>query len=95
MSLDTPVCPSFDLIINTPTRSSQVGHDVSHRGWQIDRGGQPQPQFSMGKGADGWAPWGTSIPIAKELCNSMNLRTRNRDHITHPGSTSSQLVDES
>ena len=32
----------------------QVGHDVSHRGWQIDRGGEPQPQFSMGKGADGW-----------------------------------------
>lgn len=33
-----------------------VGYDVSHRGWQIDRGGEPQPQFSMGKGADGWAP---------------------------------------
>ncbi|KAK7055373.1 fumarylacetoacetate hydrolase [Favolaschia claudopus] len=38
-----------------------VGHDVSHRGWQIDRGGLPQPQFSMGKGADGWAPWGPAI----------------------------------
>ncbi|TFK38406.1 hypothetical protein BDQ12DRAFT_605746 [Crucibulum laeve] len=38
-----------------------VGHDVSHRGWQIDRGGQPQPQYSMGKGADGWAPWGPAI----------------------------------
>ncbi|KAG6852949.1 hypothetical protein C0991_007929 [Blastosporella zonata] len=38
-----------------------VGHDVSHRGWQIDRGGEPQPQFSMGKGADGWAPWGPAI----------------------------------
>ncbi|PPQ77849.1 hypothetical protein CVT25_015343 [Psilocybe cyanescens] len=37
------------------------GHDVSHRGWQIDRGGQPQPQYSMGKGADGWAPWGPAI----------------------------------
>jgi len=37
------------------------GHDVSHRGWQIDRGGQPQPQFSMGKGADGWGPWGPAI----------------------------------
>ncbi|KAF8887406.1 hypothetical protein BD779DRAFT_1441029 [Infundibulicybe gibba] len=38
-----------------------VGHDVSHRGWQIDRGGLPQPQFSMGKGPDGWAPWGPAI----------------------------------
>lgn len=24
-----------------------VGHDVSHRGWQIDRGGEPQPQYSV------------------------------------------------
>lgn len=38
-----------------------VGHDVSHRGWQIERGGLPRPQFSMGKGADGWAPWGPAI----------------------------------
>jgi 2-keto-4-pentenoate hydratase/2-oxohepta-3-ene-1,7-dioic acid hydratase in catechol pathway len=38
-----------------------VGNDVSHRGWQIQRGGEPQPQFSMGKGADGWAPWGPSL----------------------------------
>jgi len=38
-----------------------VGHDVSHRGWQVDRGGLPQPQYSMGKGADGWAPWGPAI----------------------------------
>ncbi|KAG6856315.1 hypothetical protein H0H87_005594 [Tephrocybe sp. NHM501043] len=38
-----------------------VGHDVSHRGWQVERGGLPQPQFSMGKGADGWAPWGPAI----------------------------------
>ncbi|KAK7466986.1 hypothetical protein VKT23_004049 [Stygiomarasmius scandens] len=37
-----------------------AGYDVSHRGWQIDRGGQPQPQFSMGKDADGWGPWGRS-----------------------------------
>lgn len=38
-----------------------AGHDVSHRGWQIDRGGQPQPQYSMGKDADGWGPWGPAI----------------------------------
>ncbi|KAJ7600719.1 hypothetical protein C8J56DRAFT_911097 [Mycena floridula] len=40
-----------------------VGHDVSHRGWQIDRGGLPQPQYSMGKGADTWAPWGPAITL--------------------------------
>lgn len=38
-----------------------VGHDVSHRGWQINRGGEPQPQYSIGKMADGWAPWGPAI----------------------------------
>ncbi|KAF7297115.1 Fumarylacetoacetate hydrolase domain-containing protein 2 [Mycena indigotica] len=43
-----------------------AGYDVSHRGWQIDRGGQPQPQFSMGKDADGWAPWGPAI-VSKSL----------------------------
>jgi 2-keto-4-pentenoate hydratase/2-oxohepta-3-ene-1,7-dioic acid hydratase in catechol pathway len=34
-----------------------VTHDVDN----ADRGGQPQPQYSMGKGADGWAPWGPAI----------------------------------
>ncbi|KAG7092309.1 hypothetical protein E1B28_008671 [Marasmius oreades] len=38
-----------------------VGNDVSHRGWQVDRGGEPQPQYSMGKDADGWAPWGPAL----------------------------------
>ncbi|KAF7300263.1 Fumarylacetoacetate hydrolase domain-containing protein 2 [Mycena kentingensis (nom. inval.)] len=38
-----------------------VGNDVSHRGWQVERGGLPQPQFSMGKGADTWAPWGPAL----------------------------------
>ncbi|KAJ7058210.1 hypothetical protein C8F01DRAFT_1149968 [Mycena amicta] len=42
------------------------GYDVSHRGWQIDRGGQPQPQYSMGKDADGWAPWGPAI-VSKSI----------------------------
>ncbi len=35
-----------------------VGNDVSHRGWQIGRGGG---QWSLGKGFDGWAPWGPGI----------------------------------
>ncbi|KAJ7889946.1 hypothetical protein B0H14DRAFT_2691372 [Mycena olivaceomarginata] len=43
-----------------------VGHDVSHRGWQVDRGGEPQPQYSMGKGADGWASTGPAI-VTTEL----------------------------
>lgn len=35
-----------------------VGNDVSHRDWQIRRGGG---QWSLGKGFDGWAPYGPGI----------------------------------
>src|SRR5690606_14102064 len=35
-----------------------VGNDISHREWQIKRGGG---QWSMGKGYDNWAPIGPSI----------------------------------
>ncbi|KAG5352844.1 hypothetical protein C0989_012598 [Termitomyces sp. Mn162] len=50
-----------------------VGHDVSHRGWQIDRGGEPEPQFSMGKGADGWAPWGPAIVSTNIISDPQTL----------------------
>ncbi|KAG7450222.1 uncharacterized protein BT62DRAFT_497978 [Guyanagaster necrorhizus] len=55
-----------------------VGHDVSHRGWQIDRGGEPQPQYSMGKGADGWAPWGPAIVTTDIIPDPqvLNLHTK-------------------
>jgi 2-keto-4-pentenoate hydratase/2-oxohepta-3-ene-1,7-dioic acid hydratase in catechol pathway len=35
-----------------------VGNDVSHRDWQIKHGGG---QWSLGKGFDGWAPYGPGI----------------------------------
>jgi 2-keto-4-pentenoate hydratase/2-oxohepta-3-ene-1,7-dioic acid hydratase in catechol pathway len=50
-----------------------AGYDVSHRGWQIARGGEPQPQFSMGKDADGWAPWGPAISTKDVIPNPQNL----------------------
>ncbi|KAJ4001361.1 hypothetical protein F5050DRAFT_1803257 [Lentinula boryana] len=50
-----------------------AGYDVSHRGWQIDRGGEPQPQYSMGKDADGWAPWGPAIVTKDIIPNPQNL----------------------
>jgi len=50
-----------------------AGYDVSHRGWQIDRGGQPQPQYSMGKDADGWAPWGPAIVSTSIITDPQNL----------------------
>lgn len=41
-----------------------VGNDVSHRDWQLKRGGS---QWSVGKGFDGWAPWGPGIVAASLL----------------------------
>jgi 2-keto-4-pentenoate hydratase/2-oxohepta-3-ene-1,7-dioic acid hydratase in catechol pathway len=40
-----------------------VGNDVSHRDWQIKHGGG---QWSLGKGFDGWAPFGPGI-VARDL----------------------------
>ena len=35
-----------------------VGNDISHREWQLKRGGG---QWGLGKGFDGWAPMGPGI----------------------------------
>lgn len=57
-----------------------VGNDVSHRGWQIERGGG---QWSLGKGFDGWAPVGPGIvstdvikdPNALRISTKVNGKT--------------------
>ena len=41
-----------------------VGNDVSHRGWQIQRGGG---QWGTGKMFDGWAPLSGAIVSAEVL----------------------------
>ncbi|KAJ8078619.1 hypothetical protein AAF712_001393 [Marasmius tenuissimus] len=51
-----------------------VGNDVSHRSWQVDRGGQPQPQYSMGKDADGWAPWGPALVTTDVIPDPQTLQ---------------------
>ncbi|KAJ5973998.1 hypothetical protein N7481_011208 [Penicillium waksmanii] len=56
-----------------------VGNDVSHRDWQIKRGGG---QWGLGKGFDGWAPWGPGIvstslitdPNALQISTTLNGR---------------------
>ena len=42
-----------------------VGDDVSHREWQLKRGGG---QWALGKGFDGWAPYGPGI-VSSSLIN--------------------------
>lgn len=48
-----------------------VGNDVSHRDWQIKRGGG---QWSLGKGYDGWAPWGPGIVTGAAIGDAQRLR---------------------
>ncbi|KAH8884440.1 hypothetical protein GQ53DRAFT_752044 [Thozetella sp. PMI_491] len=52
-----------------------VGNDVSHRDWQIARGGG---QWSLGKGFDGWAPYGPGIVSSKIIKDPHNLRVSTR-----------------
>lgn len=48
-----------------------VGNDVSHRDWQLKKGGG---QWSLGKGFDGWAPMGPAIISPKLIKDPQNLR---------------------
>lgn len=47
-----------------------VGNDISHREWQIARGGG---QWSLGKGFDGWAPFGPGIVSTELIPNPQDL----------------------
>ena len=48
-----------------------VGNDVSHREWQMKRGGG---QWCYSKGFDGWAPFGPGIVTKEVLGNPQKLR---------------------
>jgi 2-keto-4-pentenoate hydratase/2-oxohepta-3-ene-1,7-dioic acid hydratase in catechol pathway len=52
-----------------------VGNDVSHRDWQLKLGGG---QWSLGKGFDGWAPFGPGIVSAAVLKDPQSLAIRTR-----------------
>ncbi|EHL03241.1 putative Fumarylacetoacetate hydrolase domain-containing protein 2A [Glarea lozoyensis 74030] len=52
-----------------------VGNDVSHRDWQIKHGGG---QWSLGKGFDGWAPYGPGIVSADLIKDPQNLRIQTK-----------------
>ena len=47
-----------------------VGNDVSHREWQLKRGGG---QWGLGKGFDGWAPFGPGILTRQSIQDPQNL----------------------
>ena len=72
-----------------------VGHDISHPGWQDDRGGEPQPQFSMDKGTDGWAPWGPAI-VTKDTIpdpQTLNIWTKVNRETMQNNTTANMIFD--
>ncbi|KAK1755071.1 Fumarylacetoacetase C-terminal [Echria macrotheca] len=52
-----------------------VGNDVSHRDWQIKRGGG---QWSLGKGFDSWAPFGPGIVSSSLIRDPQTLTIKTR-----------------
>ena len=50
-----------------------VGNDVSHREWQLKRGGG---QWANGKGFDGWAPYGPGLVSRDLIKDPQNLRIK-------------------
>lgn len=52
-----------------------VGNDISHREWQIARG---SGQWGLGKGFDGWAPFGPGIVSTELIPNPQDLTITTR-----------------
>lgn len=67
-----------------------VGNDLSHRDWQIKRGGG---QWSLGKGFDGWAPMGPAVVSPKLIPNpnALNISTKLNGKLVQNSSTKDQI----
>jgi 2-keto-4-pentenoate hydratase/2-oxohepta-3-ene-1,7-dioic acid hydratase in catechol pathway len=67
-----------------------VGNDVSHRDWQLKRGGG---QWGLGKGFDGWAPFGPGIVSSKLIRNpnALNISTKLNGQIVQSSSTKDMI----
>lgn len=67
-----------------------VGNDVSHRDWQIKRGGG---QWGLGKGFDGWAPFGPGIVSSKLISdpNALHISTKLNGQTVQSSSTKDMI----
>ena len=67
-----------------------VGNDISHRDWQIKRGGG---QWSLGKGFDGWAPFGPGIVSSKLITdpNALHISTNLNGKLVQSSSTKDMI----
>ena len=71
-----------------------IGNDVSHRDWQLKRGGG---QWSLGKGFNGWAPYGPGLVSSKLIKDpqSLNISTRVNGKIVQESNTSDMIFSVS
>jgi 2-keto-4-pentenoate hydratase/2-oxohepta-3-ene-1,7-dioic acid hydratase in catechol pathway len=63
---DVPESSALDYVLGYA-----IGNDVSHRDWQLKHGGG---QWSLGKGFDGWAPYGPGIVSSKIIKDPQSLQ---------------------
>lgn len=63
---DVPESKALDYVLGY-----SVGNDISHREWQLKKGGG---QWSLGKGFDGWAPFGPGIVSFSLIKDPQSLR---------------------
>ncbi|MCJ1238932.1 hypothetical protein MMC14_006924 [Varicellaria rhodocarpa] len=80
-ALNVPESSALDYVLGY-----SVGNDVSHREWQLKRGGG---QWALGKGFDGWAPYGPGIVRGSVLGDPQNLKigTRVNGEVVQNGGT--------
>ncbi|KAI9923518.1 hypothetical protein ASPWEDRAFT_170275 [Aspergillus wentii DTO 134E9] len=82
---DVPETRALDYVLGYA-----VGDDVSHRDWQIKRGGG---QWGLGKSFDGWAPFGPGIVSSKLISepNALEISTRLNGKTVQSSSTKDMI----
>lgn len=84
---DVPESKALDYVLGY-----SVGNDVSHRDWQLKRGGG---QWGLGKGFDGWAPFGPGI-VSSELIrdpNALRISTKLNNREVQSSSTKDMIFN--
>ncbi|RAK98333.1 fumarylacetoacetate hydrolase family protein [Aspergillus ibericus CBS 121593] len=84
---DVPESQALDYVLGYA-----VGNDVSHREWQLKLGGG---QWGLGKGFDGWAPFGPGIVSSKLIHdpNSLQISTKLNGRTVQSSSTKDMIFN--
>lgn len=82
---DVPEYKALDYVLGYA-----VGNDVSHREWQLQRGGG---QWALGKGFDGWAPYGPGVVSSKLIKDpqSLQISTKLNGKLVQESSTADMI----